>query len=427
MAASTLPQLPVELISDILFYLVEDGADTYFRELYGVYGLRLTCRALYEKTLFNFTKVAFSTLHVDFSLRSLDRLHAISQHARLQNAVKCIYFGHDASHPIYLGKIERAADTSLAEMVHYILEKGLRGICSGLPNLSKIVITTPFVAPFRSICETDQLHGPSIFHTSTENDDKLSTSRLQGEIYTVKLGLFFQLLLDAANRAGSRIDSLEVQATPLETLGRGEHKGSFAICVHSLLQQRHNWPRHIRELRLSVEPEEGYCGCIAPTLSYAAHGIQTENALYLTLQNTPQLTMLRISFTHRWPNDSPGRARLIENLASLHLPHLTTFGLLFAPTEEGPLTKFLSAHQDQLQKLLFYRVNLIRDSHWQSVLTWLLNHHTHRLNELLVDSVQNDGQTVCTLFRNKRNYRIYLESPGVGEGLRQALSVMNHG
>jgi len=416
MAASTLPQLPVELIGEIVSYLVDHDAYAYSRELYGVYGLRLTCRALYEKTLFDFTKFAFSTLQVDFSLQSLDRLYAISQHEELQKAVKCIYFGHHAKHPIYLGKIEREVNTSLADMVHYILEKGLRCIFAGLSNLTKVVVTTPFVATFRSICETDKLSGPSIFYTGLDDQNEMATSSLQGEMYTVRLGLVYRLLFDAANRAGSRLASLEVQAN-----------GGEGVCLHSLLERQNNVLRHLRQLRLSLEPEEEYCGCESTNPPQLERRRKSEEALYLMLRNTPQLTLLRISFTS-WPyRDNPRRARIIHRLASLHLPHLTAVGLLNLPTEEKPLARFLSTHRDQLRTIYFRSVKLIGEGHWQSLLTQLLNHHTHKLNELEIEYLYERDRMLRIPLQSDLFHQFHhiFWSPRVAHGLRQALYVMH--
>ncbi|OCK73531.1 hypothetical protein K432DRAFT_312627, partial [Lepidopterella palustris CBS 459.81] len=143
MATPTLPELPAELISQIAQYLFKGPT-----ELYGVYGLRLTCRALREKTRWEFSKAAFSTLNVDFYPESLKRLGTICQHHEFCKAVKRIYFAHDEQQTISLGKIDEEVRTTVSEKVQPVIIRVLTDSFKRLPNVSDIVIIAPFVARF---------------------------------------------------------------------------------------------------------------------------------------------------------------------------------------------------------------------------------------------------------------------------------------
>ncbi|KAF2680122.1 hypothetical protein K458DRAFT_393096 [Lentithecium fluviatile CBS 122367] len=424
MAVLTLPQLPTDVISEIAPYLVDDSAGTYCSNLYGLYGLRLTCRALYFKTLYNFTQAAFHTVFVDFSLESLDRFYAISQHEEFRKAVKRIYFSHDRLHPVSLGPVYNET-VSLEENVEYIIKLGLNKILSRLPNLSGVVIITPFAAPFRSYYSIEEPSESPTPQTETKNEIRTPSSVIRVEMYTILANRLYQILLGAASSIRSRLESLELQAFPTHLHQESNLRGSFSVCVH-LLKKQYKQLHHIRQLRLSLDVGEIPCGC-----SYLAQEIpeevNSENALCRTLRNMPHLTLLRISFLSLAHPDLPRRTRIVGSLATLHFPHLRAFGLNNAPAEELHLIEILSRHKDQLRELLFCSVDLISGGNWRSIIEWMTNHKMHKLSELTIEYLKDEGGILRVPDGNSWSYCFLFQGPHITERLQQTLSVMRLG
>lgn len=194
MATVTLPRLPPELISEITPYLIKGRIGSYSSNLYGLYGLRLTCRELYTKSLFDFGHAAFSTLIVDCSLASLDRLYAISQHPHFCKAVKSIYFAHNLAHPVRLEILYEEPDTPLKERVQWILEQGFNRIFASLTNLKKVVIITPFAACFSQFWQTSTNH----------EGDNQPTPTFSSEKWIVTANMLYRMLVQ-----GPGLPSLE--------------------------------------------------------------------------------------------------------------------------------------------------------------------------------------------------------------------------
>jgi hypothetical protein len=178
MAKPTLQDLPMELINFLTPHLIASNRPTYpaYTNLTPFYGLRLTSRALYQKTLVDFGNLAFSTLTVDFTLAGLDRFYEISQNAELRMFVRCIIFAHD--YPVYLGMMDvrETGSETLEDIVMGRLKEGFKRILTGLPNLRRIVIATPFAAIYTCYWEKERS-----LETTTAGDQQLHQQQKEQE------------------------------------------------------------------------------------------------------------------------------------------------------------------------------------------------------------------------------------------------------
>lgn len=420
MAAPTLTDLPAELISQIAPYLVQGRVGSYSSRLYGLYGLRLTCRTLHAKTLFDFSKAAFSTLFVDFSLQSLDRLHVISQHPTFCKAVKCIYFAHDMYNPVRLAVGYENPDMSLEEQIQSMLREGLKRILGGLSKLRKVVIITPFVACFYRCYFTCREEAPQ---TTMRHSEAHPEPTLVGEKYEVTADALYRLLLEAADISSTEMESLEIQhwstlLVPLRTC-----RDAFGVCIHSLFPH-YKALRGIREFRLSLDLGEHHCPCVRPPTKFSERIQDVNNALCRTLQSMPQLSVLKISFTNLQLQDIPRRYKIIRSLATLHLPHLIAFGLSSVYAEEGSLNEFLLKHKNQFQALLFEKVKIMNGGTWATLLTSLLNNCMTKLSELDLERLYDVERMNLFLIDQRQQIGIHLKCPDIAEKFYAALAVM---
>ncbi|KAF2253718.1 hypothetical protein BU26DRAFT_501861 [Trematosphaeria pertusa] len=211
----TLPSLPTEIVSKISQHLISGPTNSYATDMDALYGLRLTCRALNSKTLYDFSKAAFSSLIVDFFPASLDRLHAISQHPDLGKAVKCLHFAHHAEPTVSLGEEEVDPDAvPLEARVQGILRAGLGQIFTGLPNLSEVVIITPLAAIFRQ-WRSVTAHPPHVSEMRNEIEEaneREPAATIFTEQWALTANFLHQLVLEAADKANIELQSLEVRA-----------------------------------------------------------------------------------------------------------------------------------------------------------------------------------------------------------------------
>ncbi|KAF2637733.1 hypothetical protein P280DRAFT_520869 [Massarina eburnea CBS 473.64] len=177
---TSLQNLPIELISALVPYLIPQHQRVYptYTDLSSLYALRLTSRGLYDKTLFDFSRLAFSTIHVDFTLFGLDRFYEISQHEEFRKSVRNIYFAHDFHVRLGLvdeekkGTAESQGFTGLEEVVNGRLGEVFSEIFQRLDRLEKIVIVTPFAAIYSWFWERGSnnsdncpdILGPSSYH-----------------------------------------------------------------------------------------------------------------------------------------------------------------------------------------------------------------------------------------------------------------------
>jgi hypothetical protein len=217
-SVSSLSELPVELINEICSHLIEGRPGSYASRLYGVYALRMTCRTLYAKTFHDFCRAAYSTLFVDLTLESLDRLYAISQHSEISKTVRCLYFAHEGDCKVYLGMADERPDTPLGKEVETLLRDGFQRVFGGLSNLTTLVVITPFTAVFRrgwrNEVGTETLSKP----TSREYFDEtwLLSDSFSAEQFFISARMLFAKLLDAITEADTKLTSLEVPTSAFE-------------------------------------------------------------------------------------------------------------------------------------------------------------------------------------------------------------------
>jgi hypothetical protein len=113
--------------------------------------LRLTCRALWLRTEYEFARTAFSTLRLDLYSNSLQRLLNISKRPAFGRAVKKLVFAH-RQHTEECVAFSQAPDGEaggLMEQVLSVLGKIFEEIFTGTSNLKDVVVITPCEARFR--------------------------------------------------------------------------------------------------------------------------------------------------------------------------------------------------------------------------------------------------------------------------------------
>ena len=249
---ASLPRLPNELISEIISYMIEGRPGAYASKLYPLYALRLTCRALYTKTFHDFTKAAFSTIFVDLSVESLDRLHGISQHPEISKKVKCIYFNHDAHQPVSLGLFDEQPGFPLQKQVEWLLSEGFTRVFQQLSNLEKVVMMAPFMAIFSRGWHMKK--DPSSSSLVDEVDSNIQVE-LPPHISTdrcyITTSMMYAILMDTMEQTDIRLKVFEVFTTGHDRLTRGYISHTFGICIHAFAAH-HRALAHVHGLSLPL-------------------------------------------------------------------------------------------------------------------------------------------------------------------------------
>ncbi|KAH8724772.1 hypothetical protein GQ44DRAFT_580061, partial [Phaeosphaeriaceae sp. PMI808] len=170
---SPLSSLPSEILSQIaqrLFTVVLYATTPKFNfQDHGICSLRLTCRSIYLKIQYDFSKAAFSSLKLNFHPEALQRRLAICRHPAFGKAVKQLAFQRCEDDQIAFPLVEE--EGTVIDQVLFVLKQILEDILSHTPNLEEIVIITPFLTRFH------RYQAPSWAEFATVNIDKLKAEQ----------------------------------------------------------------------------------------------------------------------------------------------------------------------------------------------------------------------------------------------------------
>ena len=410
--AASLPQLPTEIISEIASYLIQGRAQSYGCNMLALYGLRLTCRTLYLKTLHDFGQ-ALSTIIVDFSLESLDRLYNISQHPELRGCVQSIYFARDGHHPIRLPLLDEDPGCSLEHQIEKALREGLRIILLGLPNLKGTFIVTPFAASFHQGWRNKYT---TEYRNTISKIEDTPTAKIETNRYVMNANQLFSILMQALEDPHLSIQHLEFLLVGNASRYSSWRDDAFGTCYHSLSNYRCGL-RHVRQLHLTLYSCENSSSCVHCLAEDTIVRSNRDLAVLQVLQDLPHLTALGLGSGVSTPRLSGERMLLVHTLHLLNLPCLKRLELFRAFAEEGALRSFYARHEESLREVIVDDL-CITDGTWASFLGYLLEGHTRKLVKLHLRWEYNKGPS-----SGRGSQWLMFEKPHIELGLGQTLSL----
>ncbi|KAK4893123.1 hypothetical protein LTR27_008463 [Elasticomyces elasticus] len=311
-----LASLPVELLGIICFYLNECAGMLFVR---GMLSLRLTCRAINDKTYQVFGKTAFWIRGIRWSSKSLQRFLEISERAAFAEKVEAL-FVHTSDNG-FKREVEQAAADAANQELSRKQRRQAKSSC-GEPRETK---TTRHVSHARE-------------------RTRLCWRRHLQECQIMAHGNLKPTLLKAV-RNGAWINqaegvSLQALALPLQTLQ----------CFSEL-----------RHLELLLETKDGTVR--DPTLRHA-HAASF-------LASCHQLHQLNLAFRNDWEDTEQVFACIADKVVFEHLQDLHLQGIRCAGVD---LRRFLCAHSD-LQMLRLQDLNITGSVSFADVLDALVETH----------------------------------------------------
>ncbi|KAK5677366.1 hypothetical protein LTS10_009936 [Elasticomyces elasticus] len=378
-----LASLPVELLGMICFYLNECAGMLFVR---GMLSLRLTCRAINDKTYQVFGKTAFWIRGIRWSSKSLQRFLKISERAAFAEKVEAL-FVHTSDNGFEREVEQAAADAANQELsrkqrrqAKSQLWRAKRDqddkaclIRSGTDAtlLATALARMPNVRRIMFDCLTVSGSHGSLHRLETARDE--STTRTFSVIVSSMAHGNLKPTLLKAVRNGAWINqaegvSLQALALPLQTLQ----------CFSEL-----------RHLELLLETKDDTVR--DPTLRHA-HAASF-------LASCPQLHKLNLAFRNDWKDTEQVFACIADKVVFEHLEDLHLQGIRCAGVD---LRRFLCAHSN-LQMLRLQDLDITGSVSFADVLDALAESH---------------GQLKRFTFSQvaQKSFRLYLEQLGeIGE------------
>ncbi|PVI04020.1 hypothetical protein DM02DRAFT_611813 [Periconia macrospinosa] len=343
--------LPTETLDVITSHLVfPHPHHAYFTCLAPFYALRLTNRALYYKTLHPFCKLAFTTLFVDFTLWSLDRLYAVSRHEVFAGYVRGVYFGHDRAVRVGLeagsfgdcceggggnGGDVRAEESENYDALLRKLGEGLQRTLPGFTNLDRIIVITPLVVEYFYHRQPPSTTPFAPITSTTPNSPK-STSLFPSSKLILRFFPFYRLLLSALSLPSApRLTTLDTTAGRKCRDRYRSTKEDFGACsIFPSQLLRDPTPHALRGLRefrmlLSGDDEGG------------------EMALAKLVSGMSELRVLEVRSVGLWER----RPKIGGALLDIRLPRLAVLEFAHLSLDEARFVAFLEGHRGTLREL----------------------------------------------------------------------------
>lgn len=212
---ATLVDLPTELLSHIAGYLVT--AHIGYQDA-GLRNFRLTCRKIRDKTSYDFTKSAFSTIKLDLHENSLASLHAFCRSPENCESVKRIVLAHDGNEIIGLDSTDEMDEkfqmTTVEEKVLVLLRSVFQDAFRRFANLKEVAIITPFAAVFRQWCAPENIMDiPCTDERMLNHVDDHLRCRVPVEECIITTNRLFYLLLEVATETRLELRTIDVVDT----------------------------------------------------------------------------------------------------------------------------------------------------------------------------------------------------------------------
>lgn len=341
---SLLERLPVELLEQICLELITPNPNTAFMTFAWLMGaLRLTCRAINEKTYRFYHHMAFKTVHLNCSHRSLTRLDEISQHTPAASQIEALSVRAEPprDEEEYERTKDQLLDTSLSRRERRDAARRLED--ADLKDVDKAFMENSAAAGIMlsmAMKKTPKLR--RVMLVGQRNLDVPSEESLPPSQRTTSR--MFSMVLSSLAFSGVQIQTLEIQHFGCEYPDQGI--SLRALCLppkyRSCLSQ-------LSELRLALDTNENSLPSQYPNYTndwITANFVDTPatiSSVDVFLKHTPLLTELWLSFINTdWKDTKAIFGRIAK---SVILPRLKRLDLNGMRCVGRDVQHFLRNHQ----------------------------------------------------------------------------------